>query len=40
MSTHSAFAEVNQRIAQAGEILNIDKGVIQAISSCDHNGLR
>ena len=35
MSTHSAFAEVNQRIAQAGEILNIDKGVIQAISSCE-----
>ncbi len=35
MSTHSAFAQVNQRIAQAGEILNIDKGVIQAISSCE-----
>jgi len=35
MSIHSAFAEVNQRIAQAGEILNIDKGVIQAISACE-----
>jgi glutamate dehydrogenase (NAD(P)+) len=35
MSTHSAFAQVNQRITQAGEILNIDKGVIQAISACE-----
>jgi glutamate dehydrogenase (NAD(P)+) len=35
MSTHSAFSEVNLRISQAGEILKIDKGVIQAISACE-----
>ena len=35
MSDHSAFAQVNQRVAQAGHILNIDQGVINAISSCE-----
>ena len=34
-SEHSAFAEVNERVAQAGEILKIDKGVINAISACE-----
>ena len=34
-SEHSAFAEVNERVAQAGEILKIDKGVIKAISACE-----
>ncbi len=32
---HSAFTEVNQRVAHAGEILNLDPGVIAAISSCE-----
>ena len=31
----SAFAEVNQKIAQAGEILNLKSGVISALSSCE-----
>ena len=35
MSDHSAFEQVNQRVAQAGHILNIDQGVINAISSCE-----
>jgi len=35
MSDHSAFAQVNQRVAQAGHILKIDQGVINAISSCE-----
>jgi glutamate dehydrogenase (NAD(P)+) len=34
-SAHSAFAEVNERVAQAGEILNLEKGLIDAISSCE-----
>ena len=34
-SEHSAFAEVNERVAQAGEILKINKGVINAISACE-----
>ena len=32
---HSAFAEVNQRVAQAGEILKLEKGVIDAITACE-----
>ena len=35
VSEHSAFFEVNQRVAQAGEILKINKGVINAISACE-----
>ena len=35
MSTHSAYEEVNQRVRLAGEILNIDSGVIQAITACE-----
>ena len=35
MREHSAFEQVNQRVAQAGHILNIDQGVINAISSCE-----
>jgi glutamate dehydrogenase (NAD(P)+) len=31
----SAYAEVNQRIAQAGEILKLKKGLVDAISSCE-----
>jgi len=34
-SAHSAFAEVNERVAQAGEILNLEKGLIDAISACE-----
>ena len=34
-SAHSAFAEVNQRVAQAGEILKLEKGIIDAISACE-----
>ncbi|NBU94065.1 MAG: glutamate dehydrogenase, partial [Actinobacteria bacterium] len=34
-SAHSAFAEVNQRVAQAGEILKLQQGIIDAISSCE-----
>ena len=34
-SAHSAFAEVNQRVAQAGEILKLEKGLIDAISACE-----
>jgi len=34
-SPHSAFAEVNQRVAQAGEILKLEKGLIDAISACE-----
>ncbi|NDE26216.1 MAG: glutamate dehydrogenase, partial [Actinobacteria bacterium] len=35
MSSHSAYEEVNQRVRLAGEILNIDSGVIQAITACE-----
>ena len=35
MSTHSAYEEVNQRVRLAGELLNIDSGVIQAITACE-----
>jgi glutamate dehydrogenase (NAD(P)+) len=35
MSTHSAYEEVNQRVRLAGEILNINSGVIQAITACE-----
>lgn len=31
----SAYAEVNQRVALAGEILKLPKGVISAISACE-----
>ena len=34
-SAHSAFAEVNERVAQAGEILNLEQGLIDAISACE-----
>ena len=35
MSSHSAYEEVNQRVRLAGELLNIDSGVIQAITACE-----
>ena len=35
MSAHSAYDEVNQRVSLAGQILNIDSGVIQAITACE-----
>ncbi len=35
MTTGNAFAQVNQRIAQAGEFLDLPKGLVQAISSCE-----
>lgn len=35
MSTGNAFAQVNQRVAQAGEFLELPKGLVQAISSCE-----
>lgn len=31
----SAFAEVNEKVAQAGEILGLKSGVIKALSSCE-----
>jgi len=31
----SAFAEVNEKVAQAGEILGIKSGVVKALSSCE-----
>ena len=31
----SAFAEVNEKVAQAGEILGLKSGVINALSSCE-----
>ena len=34
-SGSSAFDEVNQKVAQAGEILKIKPGVIKALSSCE-----
>jgi glutamate dehydrogenase (NAD(P)+) len=35
MSTGNAFAQVNERVAQAGEYLDLPKGLVQAISSCE-----
>jgi glutamate dehydrogenase (NAD(P)+) len=32
---HSAFAEVNQHVARAGEILKLEAGVIDAITACE-----
>jgi len=34
-SSYSAFDEVNEKVAQAGELLNLKPGVIQALSSCE-----
>ena len=34
-SGSSAFAEVNEKVAQAGELLGLKNGVIQALSSCE-----
>jgi len=34
-SGSSAFAEVNEKVAQAGEILGLKSGVIAALSSCE-----
>jgi len=34
-SGSSAFDEVNEKVAQAGELLNIKPGVIKALSSCE-----
>jgi len=34
-SSFSAFDEVNEKVAQAGEILKIKPGVIKALSSCE-----
>jgi glutamate dehydrogenase (NAD(P)+) len=34
-SGKSAFAEVNEKVAQAGEILGLKSGVISALSSCE-----
>lgn len=34
-SESSAFAEVNQRVAQAGEVLKLKKGLVDAISACE-----
>jgi glutamate dehydrogenase (NAD(P)+) len=34
-SKSSAFSEVNEKVAQAGEILGIKPGVISALSSCE-----
>jgi glutamate dehydrogenase (NAD(P)+) len=34
-SSSSAFDEVNEKIAQAGELLNLKPGVIKALSSCE-----
>lgn len=31
----SAFAEVNELVAQAGEVLKLEKGVVDAISACE-----
>ena len=35
MTTGNAFAQVNQRVAQAGDFLDLPKGLVQAISSCE-----
>ena len=34
-SGSSAFSEVNEKVAQAGEILGLKPGVISALSSCE-----
>jgi glutamate dehydrogenase (NAD(P)+) len=34
-STLSAFAEVNEKVAQAGDLLGLKSGVIKALSSCE-----
>lgn len=34
-SGSSAFSEVNEKVAQAGEILGLKNGIIQALSSCE-----
>ncbi len=34
-SGHSVFAEVNELVAQAGEILKLKKGLVDAISACE-----
>ena len=34
-SGSSAFDEVNEKVAQAGELLNLKPGVIKALSSCE-----
>ena len=34
-SSGSAFAEVNELVAQAGSVLNLKKGLVDAISSCE-----
>ncbi len=34
-SSFSAFDEVNEKVAQAGELLNLKPGVIKALSSCE-----
>jgi glutamate dehydrogenase (NAD(P)+) len=31
----SAFAEVNEKVAQAGEILSLKSGIVKALSSCE-----
>lgn len=35
IEVHSAFAEVNQNVARAGEILELEAGVIDAITACE-----
>jgi glutamate dehydrogenase (NAD(P)+) len=35
MSKGNAFAQVNDRVSQAGEYLDLPKGLVQAISSCE-----
>ena len=32
---HNPFAEVNEKVARAGELLNLKPGVISALSSCE-----
>ena len=34
-SSGSAFAEVNELVAQAGDVLNLKKGLVDAISACE-----
>ena len=34
-SSGSAFAEVNELVAQAGSVLNLKKGLVDAISACE-----
>jgi glutamate dehydrogenase (NAD(P)+) len=34
-SSHSAYEEVNALIAQAGEVLKLKQGIVDAISSCE-----